>query len=144
MIPEEKYLTLDAEEQRLWHSHQFEVKSGMLVLPYPASHQRQKDKWDALETQAMKEVVHLYGKLYHFWQVDKGHDLPLGQPQLMGSLTSDRQIDVGKAMAGRNKSLEIDGTNKKSLREGISLPKIHPNADSWWREAEQSKMGIYS
>jgi hypothetical protein len=31
----------------------------------------------------MEEVVNLHGKLYHFWEVDKGHDLPLGQPKLM-------------------------------------------------------------
>ncbi|OCT52452.1 hypothetical protein CLCR_10839 [Cladophialophora carrionii] len=59
MIPKHRYLKLDPEEQKFWHSHEFEVKSGMLVLPYPASHARQKDKWDELETKAMEEVVTL-------------------------------------------------------------------------------------
>jgi hypothetical protein len=59
MIPKERYLKLDPEEQKYWHSHEFEVTSGMLVLPYPESHKHQKDKWDELESQAMAEVVTL-------------------------------------------------------------------------------------
>jgi hypothetical protein len=27
----------------------------------------------------MKGVVNLYGKTWHFWQVDKGDELPLGK-----------------------------------------------------------------
>ncbi|GAM89577.1 hypothetical protein ANO11243_076160 [Dothideomycetidae sp. 11243] len=144
MIPRAKYETLDAEEQKLWHSHEFEVKSGMLVLPYPSTHKRRKDDWDRLETEAMREVVHLYGKLYHFWQVDRGDDVPLGQPLLMGSLTESRQLDVDEAMEGRNKEMGIDQESKKELREGIQLGGIHENADSWWKEAERERRGIYS
>ena len=33
MISPRLFATLDAEEKRLWHSHVFEVKSGMLVMP---------------------------------------------------------------------------------------------------------------
>ena len=72
MIPKSKYLTLDAEEQKLWHSHEYEVKSGMLVLPNPQTHrhsQKARDNWEKLETEAMKEVVGLYGKTWHFWQL---------------------------------------------------------------------------
>jgi len=144
MIPKERYETLDPEEQKLWHSHEFEVKSGMLVLPYPESHKRQKDKWDRLETEAMTEVVNLYGKLYHFWQVDKGHDLPLGQPKLMGSLTEFEQTDVDREMAGRNREYGIDQQHKRTLREAIDLPGIHENADTWWKEAKREKRGIYA
>ena len=143
MIPREKYETLDRDEQKLWHSHNFEVQSGMLVLPYPASHQRSKDEWDALETEAMGEVVNLYGKLFHFWQVDKGHDLPLGMPKLMGSLTDERQLDVDEAMAARNGEMGIDMPHKRYLREGIPLPDVPANADGWWKEAEENSRGLY-
>ena len=144
MIPKEKYEQLDPEEQKLWHSHEFEVKSGMLVLPYPTTHKGNGDKWDKLETEAMKEVVGLYGKLYHFWQVDRGDDLPLGQPRLMGSLTSDKQCDVDKAMSSRNEEGSIDMGQKRKMREHIELPGIHENADSWWKEAREGRRGIYS
>lgn len=144
MIPKSRYETLDPEEQKLWHSHEFEVKSGMLVLPYPQSHAYRKDAWDELETKAMEEVVGLYGKLYHFWEVDKGHELPLGQPKLMGSLTDYRQLDVDKAMEQRNKEQGIDQQKKRQLREPIPLPGIHPNSDSWWKDAQANKQGIFA
>jgi len=144
MIPKARYEKLDPEEQKLWHSHEFEVKSGMLVLPYPESHQRRKDAWDGLETKAMEEVVGLYGKLYHFWEVDKGHDLPLGQPKLMGSLTESKQLDVDKVMADRNTEQGIDQANKRALRDHIPLPGVHQHGDSWWKEAKEKKLGIYA
>lgn len=144
MIPKARYEALDPEEQKYWHSHEFEVKSGMLVLPYPESHQHNKDKWDELETQAMEEVVNLYGKLYHFWQVDKGDELPLGPPTLMGSLTEFKQLDVDQAMKQRNQEQSIDQKKKRELREHIPLPGIPPNSDSWWKEAKENKRGIYA
>lgn len=84
MIPKDKYLTLPVEEQKLWHSHEFEVQSGMLILPNPSSHSRNSDEWEKLETEAMKEVIGLYGKTWHTWQVDIHQDIPLGEPKLMG------------------------------------------------------------
>ena len=33
------------------------------------------------------------GKTWHTWQVDLGHQLPLGPPQLMMTFISDGQID---------------------------------------------------
>ncbi|EXJ60669.1 hypothetical protein A1O7_04822 [Cladophialophora yegresii CBS 114405] len=144
MIPKHRYLKLDPEEQKFWHSHEFEVKSGMLVLPYPASHARQKDRWDELETKAMEEVVTLYGKLYHFWQVDRGDELPLGPPTLMGSLTEFKQLDVDKEMAARNTELGINQGQKRKLREPIDLSGVPESSDSWWKEAKAAKRGIYS
>lgn len=76
MIPKEVYETLDKEEQKLWHSHEFEVASGMLILPKPTDFG--KDNWENAELEAMKELSGLYGKTWHFWQVDRGDELPLG------------------------------------------------------------------
>lgn len=36
MITPRLYGTLDRTERRLWHSHVFEVRSGMLIMPQPA------------------------------------------------------------------------------------------------------------
>ena len=76
MVPKHVYEKFDAEEQKLWHSHEFEVLSGMLVLPKPKG--ADPDEWEAGELKAMKEVVGLYGKTWHFWQVDRGDQYPLG------------------------------------------------------------------
>jgi hypothetical protein len=77
MVPKHVYENLDPLEQKLWHSHEHEVASGMLVLPKPK--EAAKDEWEAAEIEAMKEVSSLYGKTWHFWQVDKGDELPLGE-----------------------------------------------------------------
>ncbi len=84
-----------------------------------------------------------YGKLYHFWQVDRGDELPLGPPLLMGSLTEVKQLDVDEEMAERNAELGIDQVEKRKLREYIDLPGIPEGADSWWKEAKRNKKGVY-
>lgn len=144
MVPKHVYEKLDPEEQKLWHSHEFEVKSGMLVLPTPSTHKGHGDKWEKLETEAMKEVVGLYGKLWHFWQVDKGHELPLGWPRLMGSLTDGRQTNLDEALKDRNERFDVDHRKKAEVRRGIQEPGIHENADGWWKEAKEKKAGVYS
>ena len=147
MIPRARYLTPPPPaEQTLWHSHVFEAKSGMLVLPYPSTHNdsRGRDKWDKLETQAMEEVVDWYGKIYHFWELDKGEELPLGEPKLMGSLTESKQLDVDQEMAGRNDKLGIEQGHKRELRRHIKADEIPEASDSWWKEAQMQRRGIYA
>lgn len=144
MIPRNVYEKLDAEEQKLWHSHEFEVQSGMLILPAPQSHKRHEDTWENLETEAMKEVVGLYGKTYHLWQVDRGDEVPLGTPKLMGSLTESKQLNIDEALRDRNKRFDVDHRSKAEVRKDILGPGVHENADSWWREAREARAGIYA
>lgn len=144
MIPKHVYETLDPDEQKLWHSHEFEVKSGMLVLPAPANHRSHEDKWEKLETEAMKQVIGLYGKTWHFWEVDKDHELLLGRPRLMGSMAEGGQTNMDEALKDRNKRFDVDHKNKARKRQGIEGLGIHHNADSWWREAKQKKTGVYA
>jgi len=65
------------------------VKSGMLIMPNPNV---PGAVWEFAETEEMKKVIGLYGKTYHFWQVDRGDTLPLGKPELMMSFTKDEQV----------------------------------------------------
>ncbi|KAM7486725.1 hypothetical protein LguiA_002734 [Lonicera macranthoides] len=83
IVSETLFLTLPDEEKPMWHSHDYEVKSGVLFMPgVPGPIQRQD-----LDT-----VAKTYGKTIHFWQVDKGDSLPLGLPQVMMALTRDGQL----------------------------------------------------
>lgn len=77
MVPKRIYDTFPDEEKNLWHSHEFEVKSGMLILPKPAVYDGAE--WEKAELEAMKEIVGLYGKTWHFWEIDAGHQFPLGK-----------------------------------------------------------------
>ena len=89
---------------RFRHSHEFEVKSGMLVMPKPSN--ISSDEWEKAEVEAMKEVVGLYGKTWHFWQVDKDDELPLGKPTSISDLET-HLFDIAA------RPPEIDGITHK-------------------------------
>jgi len=129
MVLKPVYLTLPEEEQKLWHSHEFEVMSGMLILPKVGS--VDGVEWEKVELEAMKGVVDLYGKTWHFWQVDKGDELPLGYPTLMGSLTHESQLDIDPVLTEGDETHGVDHKEKAKRRAGIKLSGIPENADSW-------------
>lgn len=138
MISATLYKTLDADERQLWHSHVFEVKSGMLIMPGPDG--LPTGVWEEAETREMEDVVGLYGKTYHFWQVDRGDKLPLGQPQLMMSLTEEGQYPGFKDMVGdRDRRFGVESDVKKEKRGYIAEPEIHPHADSMWKKSSDSR-----
>lgn len=151
MVPKHVYDKLPEEEKILWHSHKFEVKSGMLILPKPAA--LDEEEWEKVELEAMKEIVGLYGKTWHFWEVDAGHEVPMGtftshltslvleaagflreetdqlsslsgHPHLMGSVIQADQVDLDQAMAKRNKAFNVDHAKKAEARKHIEVPVI--------------------
>ncbi|KAJ0581014.1 putative Oil body-associated protein [Helianthus annuus] len=63
----------------MWHSHEYEVKSGVLFLPGVPGPVERKDL----------EKVAKHGKTIHFWQVDRDDELSLGLPQVTMALTRD-------------------------------------------------------
>jgi hypothetical protein len=130
MVTPRLYETLEPEERKLWHSHVYEVKSGMLIMPQPALADA---VWEVAENKEMEEVVHLYGKVYHLWQVDKGHTLPLGEPQLMTSFTAPGQFDFEKHVGERDRRFKTDYQRKMKAREHIEEPTVHPDADQAWK-----------
>ncbi|KAI9797551.1 MAG: hypothetical protein M1825_005979 [Sarcosagium campestre] len=132
MITPRIYETLDAEERRLWHSHVFEVKSGMLILPKPSA--VPEAVWEAAETKEMEQVVGLYGKTYHLWQVDRGDLVPLeGVPQLMMSFTKSSQLDMVKELQERDDRFGVDRKHKAEIRKDVEEPSVHEDADSMWK-----------
>lgn len=133
MITPKLYSTLPASERRLWHSHVFEVKSGMLIMPQPSAVVA-NTVWEAAENKEMEQVVTLYGKVYHLWQVDRGDALPLGEPKLMSSFTEWGQLDEAK-MDERDERMGGDWRRKRDARAYIPEPEIHPDADQAWKKA---------
>ncbi|KAF7556764.1 hypothetical protein G7046_g6202 [Stylonectria norvegica] len=130
MITPPLYEKLPLEERKLWHSHVYEVKSGMLIMP----NRSVPDKvWEVAENREMDQVVQLYGKAYHLWQTDKGHSLPLGEPKLMTSYTADGQFDFEMKVGERDKRFGTDYKQKREAREDIQTPKVHPDADQAWK-----------
>lgn len=131
MIKPHLFKTLDPEEQQLWHTHIFEVKSGMLIMPKPPL--VPEAAWQLAENTEMEEVVHLYGKVYHLWQTDRGDKLPLGEPQLMTSYTAKEQMpDFEERLRERDGRFDVDSSEKKKAREYIGVPEVEGRADAVW------------
>ena len=124
MVPKEVYETFPDEEKKLWHSHEFEVRSGMLILPKPEG--KTHDEWEAAELAGMHEIMNLYGKTWHFWEIDAGHQYPFGRPHLMGSATQADQIDLDVVMKKRNETFGVHHAQKAEARKVILDPILHP------------------
>ncbi|MCJ1284054.1 hypothetical protein MMC26_003385 [Xylographa opegraphella] len=123
MVSPRLFATLPPAERRLWHSHVYEVKSGMLIMPQPALVPRAG--WERAETLEMEQVVGLYGKTYHFWQVDRGDVVPMGAPELMMSFTAEEQLaDKAHLVKERDKRFATDWGHKREIRKGIEEPTI--------------------
>lgn len=90
--------TLPEEEKKLWHSHDYEVKSGSLVAPGLPQ---------AAERRLMEQVVSTYGKTWHTWHTDRDKELPYGIPALMMGFTADGQLDPALEKA-RDERLGVD------------------------------------
>ncbi|RCV27186.1 hypothetical protein SEVIR_5G307300v4 [Setaria viridis] len=117
---------LPPEEQRLWHSHAYEVKAGLwTAVGVP----------EALQSSEMASLAKTYGKFWCTWQVDRGDALPLGAPALMMSPQAE---DPGRARAdlvrGRDERYGVDTSagGLKAARVEMDEPEwINPNADYW-------------
>lgn len=124
MVSERIYKDLDPEEKQYWHSHVFEVKSGMLVMPRPAG--IPESVWNQAELKEMEQTVRFYGKIFHLWRVDLGHKLPLGPPTLMSSFTARDQFDFEKYVDARDVKLGENWRKKAEMRQYIQEPDIDP------------------
>ncbi|ORY86333.1 hypothetical protein BCR37DRAFT_401971 [Protomyces lactucae-debilis] len=128
MIPIERFETLPPDEKKLWHTHFCEVKCGILTMPKPTG--VPSAVWEASETAEMKELVKWVGKTYHFWQVDRGDALPLGEPKLMMSINSEEQLDLQKIKL-RDDREAVDRQHKCAVRKDIQLPEAPIGADAF-------------
>jgi hypothetical protein len=113
--------SLPADEKKYWHSHNYEVKSGVLTAPGAP---------EAAEKDLMKVLIGTYGTTWHTWQVDRGDKLPLGIPQLMMAFTKDGQLDP-KIAGEREKLYPVSVASKKAARADIADIKIDSGADGW-------------
>jgi hypothetical protein len=120
IISEERFKALPTDEKRLWHSHHYEVKSGLLVAPGIP---------ELAERSYFQDLVTTYGKTFHTWQYDKD-DFPYGVPQLMMGFTEDGQADMLK-VDDRDRRLGISTAGRRSKREDIPMPTVAAGANGW-------------
>lgn len=121
IISEALFNGLPVDEKKLWHSHRYEVMSGLLTAPGAS---------DAAEKALMQELVSTYGKTWHLWQVDRGDQLPLGLPKLMMGFTADGQVDP-QMVAERDRGRNIDPAKVKATRADFPTRPVAEGADGW-------------
>ncbi|KAH7924576.1 DUF1264-domain-containing protein [Leucogyrophana mollusca] len=136
LVTEQVFKSLPEEEKKFWHSHKYEVESGVLYLETKGMVPNVLN--DTAEQPAMLELQQTYGKTIHTWPYDTSPELPLGPPQLMMAYTHDGQLDEA-AIKARDQRSGIYTDKKRKLRQGY-LPEYQKDskADQW----EESGTGI--
>lgn len=124
IITEALFNQLPVEEKKLWHSHRYEVMSGLLTAPGVSA---------LAEQELMTSFVSTYGKTWTLWQVDRGDKLPLGLPKLMMSFTADGQMDPAM-VASRDREQKIDSAKVKAQRTNLATRPVAVGADGWQNE----------
>ena len=105
----------------------------MLIMPKPTA--VPEAIWEVAENKEMEQVIQLYGKVYHLWQVDRGDVLPLGEPKLMTSFTDGAQMpDFEERVGERDARFGSDWKRKRDGRAYIEEPSVHENADAAWKK----------
>ena len=120
IISRERFRRLPEDERRLWHSHHYEVKSGVLTAPGIP---------DLAEHAYFEDLITTYGKTFHTWQYDRD-DFPYGIPQLMMGLTDDGQADE-RLVRQRDRRIGISTAAKRRNRADILTPDVVPGANPW-------------
>ena len=120
IIPEERFRALPEDEKKLWHSHHYEVKSGILLAPGVP---------EIAERSYFNDLVTTYGKTFHTWQYDRD-DFPNGIPQLMMGFTEDGQVRE-ELVRERDREVGVSTQRNRERREDITMPEVAPGANSW-------------
>lgn len=121
IISENLFEQLPEDEKLLWHSHGYEVKSGLLIAPGMEA---------GPEHRLMTRLVSTYGKTWHFWHTDRGDVLPIGIPTLMMAFTADGQVNLS-LLEARDERFGVDSEDIADRRRDIPEPTIDPAADAW-------------
>ncbi|THF98562.1 hypothetical protein TEA_020105 [Camellia sinensis var. sinensis] len=124
IITDRIFETLPPDEQKLWHSHAYEIKSGLWVNPQVP---------ELVLKPELENLTKTYGKFWCTWQVDRGDRLPLGPPSLM---MSPQPVNLGKVrphlVEKRDYKYKISIDDLKMSRVEIEEPEwINPQADNW-------------
>ncbi|XP_024992977.1 oil body-associated protein 2A-like [Cynara cardunculus var. scolymus] len=138
--------TLPPDEQKLWHSHAYEIQSGLLVHPRVP---------EMVAKPELENLARTYGKFWCTWQTDRGDKLPIGPPSLMMSPQSmDLGVVKSELVKKRDDKYNISTDAIRGSRSGITGPERLNTMADYWRDhkkclaievksAEMKKMTIF-
>ncbi|OVA01474.1 Protein of unknown function DUF1264 [Macleaya cordata] len=124
IVSDRIFESLPPDEQKLWHSHAYEIKAGLWMNPRVP---------EMIQKSELQDLSKSYGKFWCTWQVDRGDVLPLGAPSLM---MSPQDVNLGMVKAEvlqrRDEKYGVSSEDLMESRVGIEVPqKINSNADYW-------------
>ncbi|KAI9127098.1 hypothetical protein K1719_001657 [Acacia pycnantha] len=124
VVSDNIFETFPPEEQKLWHSHAYEIKSGLWVNPRVP---------EMIAKPELENFAKTYGKFWCTWQFDRGDKLPMGAPALM---MSPQPVIPGivrpDLLRERDVKYGISHESLQSSRMEIEEPEmISPIADYW-------------
>ncbi|XP_057797650.1 oil body-associated protein 2C [Salvia miltiorrhiza] len=120
IVSDSLFESLPPDEQKLWHSHAYEIKSGLWVNPRVP---------EMVVKPELENLAKTYGKFWCTWQTDRGDKLPMGPPSLMMSPQGLVKADL---VAGRDAKYNISSdAMKRSRIEVAEAEWINPQADYW-------------
>jgi len=113
--------TLPFSERHLWHSHPFEIKSGLFVAPDLS----EEDEWEV-----MAWLMGTFGKVTDTWQFDE--EFPFGAPKLGMALALDSQVNWTLAEEmDRVLNLPTTYEERSLARKSLVTPPRTPGADNY-------------
>ncbi|KAL7129802.1 hypothetical protein ABFS83_13G092200 [Erythranthe nasuta] len=124
IVSERIFDTLPPEEQKLWHSHGYEITSGLWVNPGVP---------EMIQKPEIRDLAKTYGKFWCTWQVDRGDRLPLGAPALM---TSPQVVNMGtvtpELVRKRDDKYNISSDELSKTRIDIAVPESTTRYADYW------------
>lgn len=121
LISERLFCELPEEEKQLWHSHEYEVKSGEMAIPgLPRKR----------ELELLNSLRKSYGKIWQTWDVHGNRQVPLGIPKLLMAFTDEGQIHPA-LVAERDRLLQISTARNRASRALLPNGPVIHGADTW-------------
>lgn len=125
--------TLSMSERNLWHSHPFEVQSGLFVAP---------DLSPEDEFTVMEWLMGTFGKVADTWSFYDS--FPLGPPQLGMALALDSQVDWNVAdLMDKQLNLSTTYQERRQQRADLVAPPKTPGADNYLTTGNATQYQVY-
>ncbi|KAG1471837.1 hypothetical protein G6F56_001901 [Rhizopus delemar] len=132
IISEALFTSLPDKEKKFWHSHKYEVESGLLCMT--GKSMVPDAVISTAEKPSLEILVNTYGKTWQLWPVDNegncSSKVPYGPPQLLMSFTADGQVKP-EMIERRDKQMGISTEKKRKEREDIKGNPVAHGADHW-------------
>jgi predicted lipoprotein with Yx(FWY)xxD motif len=113
--------TLPDNEKKLWHSNEFQIKNGLLILV---------EKNSTKENEYMKMLVDTYGKAISIWDTELMESVPLGTPKLLMTLTKEGEVSQ-KLLQFRDQLFDVKVQDIINSRKNLKAMNPASGADDW-------------